>query len=172
MTIQNPLEVLKELKKYMQIVDLAKQAIGRNSKGLPVDDLHSQLAKKLDECAFTKAYSNSQPTLPLHSATAYLKDLKTLERQAMEADAYIKQVIQTIQEDVGPFYSKSEVMATKEKYDERNLEQVWLPTLEPITVKTYWDENKKVYIQADWNHGQYRTAKDQDNYGPWKFFTT
>ena len=50
MKILNPLSTLGELKKYMAIVEMAKKAVARNSKGLPVDDLNDQLELMLDNC--------------------------------------------------------------------------------------------------------------------------
>lgn len=170
--ILNPQAVLSELAKYEKIVNLARRAFDRLSKGEPVDDLRDILKIRLDECGFTQMTGPGTASTPLHSVTSYIDKPDLLKSQIAEAEGFIQTMIAKIKTEVGPFYSKDEVMSFKEMGD-RTLEgHVWLPTMETITVKTYLDSDNKIAIQADWQHGQYRTAEDGGGeYGPWKFFT-
>lgn len=169
--ILNPTSVLNELVKYEKIVSLSKTALERLSKGLPVDDLRDILKIRLDECGFTQAVGSTAATAPLHSVTAYIDKSDVLRQQISEAQGFMDSIIDKIRADVGPFYSKKEVMDLKEVGDMTLTDQVWGPTMEPINVKRYIDPSTGIVTQADWTHGQYRTAKDGQAFGPWKFFT-
>lgn len=169
--ILNPTAVLNELIKYEKIVGFSKLAQERLSKGQPIDDLRDILKIRLDECGFTQAVGSTAATTPLHSVTSYLDKPDVLGQQIAEAQGFIDSIIEKIKADVGPFYSKKEVLDLKEVGDMTLNDQVWGPTMEPIKVKHYIDPSTGIVTQADWSHGQYRTAKDGQAFGPWKFFT-
>ena len=168
--ILNPNAVLNELVKYEKIVGLAKMALGRLSSGQAVDDLRSILTIRLNECEFTQSVGVTSSATPLHSILAYLDKADVLTQQVAEAKRFIEVIIGKINSEVGPFYSKKEVMDLNEVGDMILSDHVWIPTLEPINVKRYIDPSSGIVTQADWDHGQYRTAKDGQAFGPWKFF--
>lgn len=168
--ILNPQAVLAELIKYQKIVNLCKTALSELSKQ-QVEDLRTTLKTKLDECEFTQVTGTTTSTIPLYSASAYIDKPDVLRQQITEAEAFIEKVISRIKDEVGPFYTKKEVMGFKEEGAEKTLgDHVWLPTLEEIKVKTYVNSSTGISTQVDWTHGQYRTAKDGQPFGQWKVF--
>lgn len=170
--ILSPSAVLNELVKYERIVSFSRMAIDRLAKGQPVDDIRDILKIRLDECAFTQITGPGTATTPLHSVTAYLDKADVLKKQIGEAEAFTAMIIEKIQSEVGPFYSKNDLTNFKETGDQVLGDQVWGPTMEPIKVKKYLDPKSGIVTQVDWTHGQYRTAKDdQSTFGQWKFFT-
>lgn len=169
--ILNPSAVLNELVKYERIVNFSRMAIDRLAKGQPVDDIRDILKIRLDECAFTQVTGLGTATTPLHSVTEYIDKADVLKKQIGEAEAFSAMIVEKIQSEVGPFYTKNDVTNFKEAGDITLGDQVWGPTMEAIKVKKYIDPKSGVVSQVDWTHGQYRTAKDdQSAFGQWKFF--